>query len=196
MHAVDAISVITLPTTPVPSVAEVKDHLGVDFTDDDADLLSKVWGAITEFEDPNLGYLGRSIIPRRLELRLNLFAEPINLPRGPVLQSEAYTFVIVYDDEAGAEQTLADSVYRILDAGRSDARVVLKPDQSWPNTSGEEHCVRVKYWAGYAADDVRINNFKSAVKLHVEMTYDGNTEDRYKIKETINRLLQPYRVYT
>lgn len=196
MDCLVSIAVVTPPDEPVPSVAEVKDHLGVDFADDDEDLLSKIWGAITEFEDPSLGFLGRSVVPRGLELRLNSFSDPIFLPRGPVLQGEGYELEVVYDDTDGVEQTVADTVYRVLDPESITSRLVLKTNQSWPSTSGKEQCVRIRYWAGYDPDDVRINNFKSAVKLHVEMTYDGNTEERFKVSQTIDRLLQPYRVYT
>lgn len=185
--------VITQPTDPVPSLDEVKAHLRQDFADDDDDIKSKIWGAITEFEDPNLGWLGRSILARELELRLDGFCDVIALPGGPLLEGE--DFLISYDDAAGVEQTLPDTVYRVVNPELADCSVLVRKGQAWPTVSGEAQCVRLRYWAGYADDDVRINNFKSAVKLHVEMTYDGTTEARERLSETIDRLLQPYRVY-
>lgn len=195
--------VITPPAEPVPSVDEVKAHLRQDFEDDDADIESKIWGAITEFEDPELGFLGRAMLPRLVELRLDGFCDStIALPGGPLLTDPDADPVIpdpviLYDDADGVEQTLAGAVYRIVDGeNASSCRVLLKTGQSWPTVSGEQQCVRVRYWVGYKADDIRLNNFKSAVKLHVEMTFDGPTaEERGRLIETINRLLQPYRVY-
>jgi uncharacterized phiE125 gp8 family phage protein len=188
--------VITPPADPVPSLDEVKAHLRQDFDEDDADIESKIWGAITEFEDPNLGWLGRSILERELELRLDAFCDVIDLPNGPILQDgETYPFSIKYDDADGVEQTLSAAVYYLADPETRACRILRKPRQTWPTVSGEANCVRIRYWAGYLDDDVRINNFKSAVKLHVEMTYDGTTEARERLSETIDRLLQPYRVY-
>ncbi|HYD66174.1 hypothetical protein [Azospirillum sp.] len=190
--------VITPPDEPVPSVEEVKAHLRQDFDDDDADIESKIWGAITEFEDPELGFLGRSMLPRLVELRLDGFCgSEIALPGGPLLTDPDAEPVILYDDADGVEQTLVGTVYRIVDGeNASKCRVLLKSGQSWPVVSGEEQCIRIRYWVGYPASDIRLNNFKSAVKLHVEMTFDGPTdEERARLKDTIYRLLQPYRVY-
>lgn len=187
--------VIERPTESVPTLEEVKAHLRQDFIDDDDDIQAKIWGAIAEFEDPELGWLGRSILPRLVELRRDTFCDCMPLPGGPLLPDPPAELIIVYDDAAGAEQTLAGAVYRVLDPETGDCRVVLKKGQSWPTTSGEEQSIRVRYWAGYEADDNRVENFKSAVKLHVEMIYDGNTEAKERLAETIDRLLQPYRIY-
>ena len=187
--------VIENAADPVVSLEEVKAHLREESSDNDADILSKIWGAITEFEDPNLGWLGRSITPRNIELRRGDFCDSIRLPVSPILSGDDYPLTVKYDDEDGAEQTLADTVYRLVDPEGSNARVVLKTNQSWPDVISDLNAVRIRYWAGYYADDVRINNFKSAVKLHVQMTYDGDTEAAQVLTETINRLLQPYRVY-
>jgi uncharacterized phiE125 gp8 family phage protein len=188
--------VVTPPSDPIPTLEEVKAHLRVDFDDDDDDLTSKIWGAITEFEDPQLGWLGRSILARQVELRLDGFcSDAILLLGAPLLDVPDDDLVVVYDDAAGVEQTLSGSVYRVLDAETGRARLALKTSQSWPQTSSEAQSVRVRYWVGYQDDDIRIHNFKSAVKLHVEMTYDGTTEARDRLSETIASLLQPYRVY-
>lgn len=177
----------------MPSLEEVKAHLDVDFADDDADITSKIWGAITEFEDPDLGWLGTSVLAREIEVSLGFFPSSIPLPCGPVIISDDYPIVVQYDDAAGAEQTLPDTVYRIADPDSSCRRLVLKSAQSWPQTYTGDAPVRIRYWAGYDAADTRINNFKSAVKFHVEMTYDGETESDRNLPETIRRLLQPYR---
>jgi uncharacterized phiE125 gp8 family phage protein len=187
--------VVTRPDEPVPSLEEVKAHLRAsDFDDDDADILSKIWGAITEFEDPLLGKLGACILAREIEVSLPLFSTCIPLPCGPVLvDDEDYLLVVTYDDEGGIEQTVPDTVYRLMDPSSSDRRLVLKSGQSWPQAYAGDAAVRVRYWAGYDADDTRVNNFKTAVKLHVQMTYDGETEVDRNLPDTINRLLQPYR---
>lgn len=188
-------TVVTRPTEPIPSLEEVKEHLrAADFTDDDADIESKIWGAITEFEDPTLGFLGSSILAREIGVSLNSFSSNILLPCGPVLIDENdYLLVVAYDDVDGNEQEVPDTVYRVLDPETSCRRIVLRSGQSWPQASSGDGVVRIRYWAGYDAADTRINNFKTAVKLHVQMTYDGETETDRNLPETIKRLLQPYR---
>lgn len=187
-------TVVTRPTEPVPSLEEVKKHLrSADFTDDDDDILSKIWGAITEFEDPTLGWLGTSVLAREIELSLPCFPTAICLPCGPVLETDDYPLVVKYDDEDGVEQTLPGATYRVLDPETACLRIVLQSGQSWPATISGDASVRVTYWAGYDATDTRVNNFKSAVKFHVQMTYDGETEVDHNLPETIRRLLQPYR---
>jgi hypothetical protein len=185
-------SVVTRPDELVPSLEEVKGGLRVDQSYSDDDLLSKIWGAITEFEDPRLGWLGTSVLARQIEVRLPSFPSCIELPLGPVLVNDLYEFVITYDDVDGIEQELSDVVYRIADPDTSCRRVVLKSGQARPQVQAGDSSVRVKYWCGYDADDTRINNFKSAVKFHVEMTYDGATEANRNLPDTIRRLLQPY----
>jgi hypothetical protein len=186
--------VVSRPEDPVPSLDEVKDHLNVDFDDKDDDIKSKIWGAITEFEDPKLGWLGTSVLARQIEIVLSSFPSTIDLPCGPVLfDDEDYPLTVKYDDVDGIEQTVADTVYRLLDPDTSCARIVLKSGQAWPKAYPGDASVRIRFWAGYDADDTRINNFKSAVKFHVQMTYDGETEVDRNLPDTISRLLQPYR---
>lgn len=187
--------VVTRPEEPVPSLEEVKNHLRAsDFVDDDEDIKSKIWGAITEFEDPRLGWLGSSVLAREIEISLSSFPSSIPLPCGPVLADEDdYPIVIQYDDVEGIEQTVTDTVYRVVDLETSCRRIVLRSGQAWPQVAVGDAVVRVRYWAGYDSEDTRVNNFKTAVKLHVQMTYDGETETDRNLPETIKRLLQPYR---
>lgn len=188
-------TVYTRPEDPVPSLDEVKAHLrAADFDDDDDDIESKIWGAITEFEDPNLGFLGTSILPREIEISLDSFPTCIPLPCGPVLNDGSeYKVSIEYDDPDGDDQEVAASVYRVVDPDNSNRRIVLRSGQSWPQAGVGDGVVRVYYWAGYDPEDTRVNNFKTAVKLHVQMTYDGETETDRNLPDTIKRLLQPYR---
>ena len=187
--------VVTLPDDPIPSLAEVKAHLkATDYNDDDADITSKIWGAINEFDDPNLGFLGRTLIARQIEMSFDEFDDCIYLNDFPILSGASYPFTIVYDDEDGIEQTLVNTVYRVLDPQTYKARVVLRSGESWPSIYDQEQAVRIRFWAGYDEDDVRLNNFKSAVKLHVEMTYDGDPDKKMNYYETIYRLLNGYKV--
>lgn len=195
--------VISQPESPLVSLDEVKAHLRVEDDDDDTMITGLIHAAITEFEDPNLGWLGRSLSQRELELRLERFPchRHICLPRGPLFEDpqDGYAVEVKYDDPAGVEQTLAGTVYRLLDPETVGARLALRVGQNWPATlwSGcDSNAVRISYTAGYATDDKRLEAFKAAVMLHVEMNYDGDTERFEKLRGAIDRLLQPYRVYS
>lgn len=189
--------VVKRPDEPVPSLDEVKASSNIraaDFDDDDGDLLSKIWGAITQFEDPRMGFLGTSVLARQIEVSLDSFPTCIPLPCWPALIDDtSYPVSVVYDDEDGIEQAVEDSVYRVADPETSRCRVVLKAGQAWPRAGDGDAVVRVRYWAGYDADDTRLSNFKTAVKLHVQMTYDGETGTDRNLPETVRNLLQPYR---
>jgi uncharacterized phiE125 gp8 family phage protein len=180
----------------VVDLEDVKDHLRVDHGDDDAQIQALIMAAITEFEDPNLGWLGRSITQRGLELRLDGFSVCLGLRCGPLVDEDDADIEIAYDDVDGVEQILPRSSYRLLDAASASPRIMLQPGASWPATRAVPQCVRVRYTAGYPADDPRLAPFKAAVKLHVEMIYDGDVDRQDKLRATINALLQPYRVYT
>jgi hypothetical protein len=134
------------------------------------------------------------VLAREIEVSLNSFPTSIPLPCGPVLvDDDDYPLIVQYDDADGVERTVAETVYRVVDLEEACRRIVLRAGQAWPQTASGDGVVRVRYWAGYDAEDTRVNNFKTAVKLHVQMTYDGETETDRNLPETIKRLLQPYR---
>lgn len=108
---------------------------------------------------------------------------------------------ITYLDDAGAEQTLATSVYTV-DADAAPARVCLKPNQSWPSTAALPQAVKVTYTVGYAPTtspaDYRLNipaAIKAAMKLTVAHLYDNRGDaDAGQLPAAAKALLSPYRV--
>jgi uncharacterized phiE125 gp8 family phage protein len=57
--------------------------------------------------------------------------------------------LVKYIDTAGAEQTLASSVYQLVPG--MPARLYLAFDQSWPDIRGDRDSVRVEVTSGYGA---------------------------------------------
>lgn len=69
------------------------------------------------------------------------------LPRAPLRKVES----IRYLDDAGAEQTLATSVYRVVQRGETEPGLIeLAYGQSWPTTYPVMGAVRARFVAGYA----------------------------------------------
>jgi uncharacterized phiE125 gp8 family phage protein len=186
--------VITAPAATLVSLAEAKAHLRVDHADDDTRIQALLWAAQGEFAGPD-GWTGRSFALQTLELRLPHFpCDGILLPCPPLLQDNDHPLTVKYIDAAGAELTADPALYSVVTSGAAGvARIALNYGQAWPASRRQADAVRVRWFAGYAADDKRAEPIKAAIKLHVGMLYDG--EDEAKARAAIQNLLSPFRVY-
>lgn len=140
-------------TTPPPSeiltAADVRTHLRIETTAEDALLLSLVTAARAALEERT----GLSLAPGQVwRVTLDCFpaaGAPIELPRAPVTSVTS----MAYDDTAGVEQALdpdGDEVRVLLD---SDVPRIARPSAyslSWPRTN-RAAAVRIDYAAGYTA---------------------------------------------
>lgn len=124
-------------------LAEVKAHLRVDVTDDDA-LITALIPAAREFAEH---YTGRSLVVRTLEMALHFFPEyHIDLDASPVTSVVS----IKYTDMAGNEQTVPDTDYTLSPYGEA-RRISLGYLKQWPVTQDVPDAVRIQYVAGFAA---------------------------------------------
>lgn len=133
---------ITPATGRVASVAELRSHLRVDFSDDDNLLLDLEAAA----EELLAELANRSLLPTTWRLTLDSWPRDrvIRLPRGP-LRSVAS---ITYTDHDGDVQTLDPSTYR-ADSTDEVARIVEAVGASWPNPLEVPGSITVQYVAGY-----------------------------------------------
>lgn len=99
-------------------------------------------------------------------MRANRFAAEVRLPVGPI----ATITTLNYVDTAGAEQTVATSVYRAELVGLEPI-VTLKPGQAWPATLDVPAAVKITAIAG-SADSAVDPSVTLAIKLLVEGLYD------------------------
>lgn len=143
-----SLSVITPPSALPIDVGAVKRSLGADGADVcDEDVGRMIKAAVGQIDGPT-GWLGRAICLQTLELRLDGFCDDVPLPYPPFVGS----LVIKYDDAAGAEQTLADSNYRVIGGDRP--RLVRKPAVTWPSVYSQEECVRIRWQSGYTDEAI------------------------------------------
>lgn len=140
-----ALKLITAPAAEPLSLSDFKAHARITATAEDTLLPVYVKAAREQLEHET----GRALITQTWELTLDAFPGSIWLPKPP-LQSVTS---IKYDDAAGVEQTLSNTVYDVLNVGAEYASgaIVLADGETWPVTSGRPGCVRVRYVCGYGA---------------------------------------------
>lgn len=187
--------VVTPPAESCVSLDEAKAHLRVDHSDDDELIQALIDGAQAGFESSDVGNLNRPVAKQVIAVKVDCFrtGHPYRI-YGPVdegTEESPATFVITYRDSAGDELSFVETSYEVRDADTLNPMVYLTSGNSWP--TGDD--ARITYTAGYEPDDPRIQNFKMAVKLQVQLNYDG-PDDPQRFKDVINSLLSTYRIFS
>lgn len=158
----------TAPYAEPISLDEMKLHLRVDITDDDALITSLISAARLYVEN----YTQRQLIAATWQLFLNEFPplcnwwnyqsgvgysgrlrrwtddpyfDSIRLGHAPLISVDSIRYV----DTDGVTQTLSTSVYTV-DPNTEPARIMLAYGQSWPSTRAQLNAVTVTYKAGFA----------------------------------------------
>lgn len=134
---------ITPPATAILSVAEVKQHLRVDFDDDDAKIEALIAAAEAHF-DGRGGILGRALVNQVWRL------ETVCWPAGSTIlpMPDVSAATISYFDASNALQTLDASAYRIVERSLGSS---LEWDGSFsaPGLYPRDDAVRIDMTCGY-----------------------------------------------
>jgi uncharacterized phiE125 gp8 family phage protein len=142
-------ALITPPTEAVLSLAEIKAHVRVEHSDDDALLVLYLNAAVALIDPAAGGWLGRALRPQTWEYRLDGFpCWSIELPYPPLIN----VISVKYDDVNGVEQTLIESThFRVLGKGAPLARQSIEPlwGGAWPVARCQAESVRIRYQCGY-----------------------------------------------
>ena len=190
------------------SILEARQHLRVDFDDDDA-LISALISAARQAAEM---LTGRQFITARWKLVLDSFPGPslmgvpagvpftlpghaILLPKGPVQG----VVTITYLDMAGVLQTMPAANYA-QDLACEPARITPVFGQIWPIPLPQIGAVSVTFDAGYGAPEQVPEGIKSWIKLRVGSLY-AHREDvaalsrgRIEPLPFLDGLLDPYRM--
>lgn len=139
------LTLITAPASDPVSISEMKAHLRIDHSDEDATLAGYLRTATGRL-DGQSGLLGRALVSQTWRLTLEAFPIEITLPLPPCQSVTS----IEYLDLAGDEQTLSTSGYRVFGLGGTD-RAVIRPavGAEWPETAELPGAVVVTFVAGY-----------------------------------------------
>jgi len=148
------------------SVNELKAHLRIDHSDQDALLFSKLKAATAEVEN----YIQQTVIARGFTLMLPEFDDEIVLRPGPAL---SVTSVKYYDSD-NTQQTLDAANYELR---RENALSRITPVGDWPTIYSRKDAVEIIYSAGLAASAVEVPpEIKEAVLMRAATRYSVTEE--------------------
>lgn len=169
------LTVATAPAAEPVTVAELKDHLHIDGTDEDTKLTALLAAVRSVLE----GITGRSFVQTKWTAYFDAWplvgayvgacqSREITLPKVPLLAVAAVAVEsIKYLDENGTEQTLSAASYSV-EPGISlnwFGRIRLKPDASIPALGDYPGALRVTFFAGYGAAADVPEEVKVLIKL-------------------------------
>lgn len=158
------LAVITPPSEEPVSLTELKAHLRVDSTDDDA-YITSLGKAGREWVE---SYCHRQLVTATWDLRLDKFSSEFLLPL-PELQSVTS---IKYIDTDGVTQTVTGSTY-VIDTDQEPGRIRLAYDKSWPDDRrSEKNGVTIRFVAGYGAASAVPDQIKAALFLYTGHLYE------------------------
>jgi uncharacterized phiE125 gp8 family phage protein len=145
-------------------------------------------------------YLRRGLATQTIQFGLDVFDDDIAVPLQPVQSIESITYI----DTAGAEQTLATSVYEL---DEYEGVIRLKYGQRWPSTRDQSNAVTVTAVVGYtngeSPDSYPVPApIKAAMLLIIGNLYEHRTQDVVNGSQLnfnslpmgVYSLLQPYRL--
>lgn len=138
------------PATEPVTLAEAKDHLRVDHTEDDAYIATLIQAA-REFVEASID---RTLITTPWKMTFDGFPPEIVLARPPASRSVTAT-VVTYLDADRNTVTLPESDYRV-DRDATPAVIRNLYGRSWPPHLTDQNSVTVQWSAGYgdSPDDV------------------------------------------
>lgn len=154
---------ITEPASDPVTLEETKEHIHVDFSDDDMRIADFIRTAAQRL-DGREGKLGRCLISQSWRLSLDAFPREIVLPLPPCISVDS----ISYLDGSGDEVEIDAADYRVTGLGSLDgARIRSVRGKSWPTTSDTES-VFIEFTAGFGADPEDVPEpLRTAIKMHV-----------------------------
>lgn len=164
---------VTAPTTEPVTVHEVKDHLRITTTADDALLRGYIKAARHEAEN----YMKRQICRATWQLILSDFPNStaiIKLPRPP-LSTASTNLTITYVDStaSGSSSTTVSSTVYHIDTNSEPGRIYPNYGLEWPSSVLDDtpHAVTIQYVSGYSTGNVP-EPIKMWIKMRVGMMYE------------------------
>ena len=176
------LTLVTAASGPPLTAAALRLHCSI--TSDDTTFDSLLEDYIASATAMAQNFTGKAIGVQTWQVTYDAFADAMDLPRGPVTG----TPTITYYDDAGTVQTLPGSVF-ITDLVSQPQRVVLAPDEDWPETQTRVNAVMINFTTGYAALPAEIGQ---AIRMTVASWFSNR--EAGAIPETAMALLRPLRM--
>lgn len=151
---------------PVLSVADLRDHLNIDFNDDDQYIESLI-SAATDRLDGIRSPLNVALVSQTWRQDFDRFSAIMRLPLGPV---SAITEV-GYLDASHDAQVVDNSNYYLL-TDQVGPYVEFDDDFSFPTISTRSAAVSIKFVAGFGAAAAVPETYKHMIKMTVAHWYE------------------------
>lgn len=198
-----SMQIVTSPEVQPLTLAEAKEHLRMDTSDEDT-LIEALISAATDHVSGRNGYTARALVQQTWDVYFSTFPDDVGLklPFPPLISVDS----ISYLDADGVSQTLATSVYMVTKT--EPAFVKLKANQSWPDVLEQADCITVRMTCGYSPGDDSPTDYaenvpqsiKAAMKLVIGDLYQNReaaalvSGAKYEPNPAVKALLNPYRV--
>jgi len=163
-------NIVTPPSEEPITLEEVRDHLRIDSTDQDATMTGYLVAARVLAEL----WCRRAFITQTRDLWLEAWpcADRIEIP-SPPLQSVTW---VKYYDTANAANTMSTSDY-LVNSYQEPGQVVLAYGKSWPSaTLRPGPAINVRYVAGYGTPSQVPAIYKQAILLIVGHFFENREE--------------------
>jgi uncharacterized phiE125 gp8 family phage protein len=187
---------VTAPTEEPVTLQELKDHLRVFHSDEDALITSLIEAARKDNEN----FTHRAFVTQTWQEKRDGFpcdGQPIRLPKAPLSSTTAP--VVTYIDQNGDTQTWSSSNYTV-DYPTGDfaerGRIRLNYSLSYPQTRSIENAVTIQFVCGYGAASAVPEMIKACLKETVRAAWArGAGDDPEKILKWVDRNLWPYKSF-
>lgn len=174
------------PAVEPLTLAEAKDHLRLDGTDEDATVSACIVAARQACES----YTGLSLISQTWQLYLDRWpAGAIELPRPPL---QAVLAVNVLD--AVGERSLLDPARYVVDRGSGPARLLRRGTLAWPRPGRAIGGIEITYRSGFGDS---WNDVPAALRQGMLLAvahFFERREGEAGLPPAIAALWQPYRI--
>lgn len=179
------------PAVDPVSLADVKSHLRVLHTDDDAMIASLISAAVADL-DGYAGTLGRCMVNQEWRQDFKEWEWRFRLPFPNVSAA-----TITYQDENDATQTVAADQFEIIEMHRG-AEIVFKDAFEEPSTYDDAVApISVTFTAGYGAASDVPQDIKIAIWLMVQLDYDQpDPQHAVAIRNAISAKVEKHRWVT
>jgi uncharacterized phiE125 gp8 family phage protein len=184
----------TTPPAGYPvEVAALKQHLRVEYSDDDM-LITLIRDAAVAYLDGWSGILGRCLINQTWAQSFPAF------PCGALLRlpfpDVSAVASVAYVDSAGAAQTLSSSLYRVGNDALGGF-IMLDDSAAWPTTAIRPAAVTVTFTAGYGANATAVPPSICAAVLLIAgslwLSRETTVSEKMRDNPTLDMLLAPHR---
>jgi len=192
-----SIQLITAQTEWAVELEEVKKHLRVTKTGDDAyiyELITKtgddayiyelIYAAQAKVEDDyDLG-----LNEATYDLLLDKFPAEIEIWRWPIASITS----VKYTDADGDTQTVSDTNYK-TDLFTKPARIVPISTYAWPATIDQPNAVQVRFVTGFTSPAVIPGDIKQAMYLIIGDWYDNREDKGRRFSRVSEKILNKYK---